>query len=153
MGFLKNAFKKEWSSAEIDKLKADTTISLTQDLYSALFNKTDDIDAYLLQRQSIYDNMQKLIAMQKKRPGMFRSNTPAKAWEKMQGEVPECERRFIERYIIAIEKKLLNYKTPKGKANNLNNMIERFMYNAGEFLPETVDYFKELAAIHFDINI
>ena len=137
----------------IEKMKADSIIAWVSDLYSAQFNKTDDLEAYILQRDSIKEEMQKLIDMQKKTPRLFGKNTPVKAWRKMQDETPVCERKFVERHIIAIEKKILNYKTDCGKINNLNNMIDKFMYYAGEFQPETVDYFRELVAIHFNITL
>ena len=87
--------------------------------------------------------------MQKKFPSFFGKNSPSSNLEKINSERKKMEKKFVDRFLISIEKKLLNYSTDRGKRNNFNKETDKFKYYAGEFLPETVKYFNEMIEERF----
>lgn len=139
--------------SEVDHIKLVSGAEYVHNLYDGIYHRTDDVEALVKQREFLNEELNKLICLQNKYPLSFRKNTPKEAAQKIKDELPNAERLFVERYIISIEKKLLNYKTPRGKMNNLINMVDKFKYYSGEFLPETVDYFKQLVKQHFNYEI
>ena len=52
------------------------------------------------------------------------------------------EQKFIDRYVMSIERKLLDYTTIRGKTNNFNKMVDIFRYYSGDFEPANVNYFE-----------
>ena len=59
------------------------------------------------------------------------------------------EQDFIDRYMVSIERKLLDYSTIRGKTNNFNKKVDLFMFYAGEFQPENITYFEQVLAERF----
>lgn len=129
-------------------VKIESAIFQAQTNYKEA-SKTDRPDWYVEAYKRAYTSTQFLVEMQKKYPSFFGKNSPSSNLEKINSERKTMERKFIDRFIISIEKKLLNYSTVRGKTNNFNKEISKFKYYSGEFLPETVLYFEEMIKERF----
>ena len=82
-----------------------------------------------------------LIAYEKKYSSFFKNPKPTANSAKVSRELPSVEKKFVDYTIINLERKLLKYTTDRGKRNNFNKEVDIFKYYAGEFLPQTVEYF------------
>lgn len=140
-------FKKKMSLLEQQQLKI--TADEVQVSYNIIFNIVDDPEALMKHRELLNEKMVFLLSLQKKYPSLFKKDTPEQAATQLKQEQPIAEKKFIDRYVLSIERKLLNYKTDRGKNNNLKNSIEKFMYYSSEFLPQSIDYFKLSISKHF----
>ena len=100
-------------------------------------------------KKNVFDDINKLIKYESKYPSFFKHPTPSENKQKVISELPYVEKKYIDNLIVYIEKKLLNYSTDRGKRNNFNKEADKFRYYAGEFLPETVDYFNKVARKNF----
>ena len=135
--------KKKPSDAEVFTFQADAESVMS--LYNAIYNLTDDVDILIQQRKNMAYNLDRAIAFQKKYPTTIKGkNTPQAAMEKIRKERKQAEKLFVERYVKATERKLLDYKTQRGKENHAKHVIDVFMFYQSEFLPETVKYFLKL---------
>lgn len=112
--------------------------------------KAERVDWFLEAYEKTYDAMDYLLKAEKNFPSYFGKHRPTSNLQKINSERPEMERQFIDRFILSIEKKLLNYSTERGKRNNFNKETDKFRYYADEFLPETVDYFNQMLKERFN---
>lgn len=110
---------------------------------------TDRPDWFIEAYEKTYTSTEFLVKMERKYPSYFKKPTPSSNLEKINSERKKMEKKFVDRFIISIEKKLLNYSTERGKRNNFNKETDKFRYYAGDFLPETVDYFNKVIKERF----
>ena len=115
-------------------------IFLVQSSYRSMYDGCG-IEIFIDCKNRVLQSLETLIAYEKKYNSFFKKPTPSDNKEKVIRELPEVEKRFVDYTITKIEKKLLDYSTDRGRRNNFNKEIDKFKYYAGEFLPETVDYF------------
>lgn len=125
---------------DLEAMKIQSTIESLQGHYKWIC-QTDDLRAFVTGTNFMKEDIKQLLSYEKKYPYFFK-NKPSHAWNKILQERKDVEKDFIDRYIISIERKLLNYSTLRGKTNNLNKMVDIFRYDAGEFNPESVNYFE-----------
>lgn len=111
--------------------------------------QTERVDWFLEAYKKTYDSMNYLINAEKKFPSYFGKHRPTTNMQKINSERPEMEKQFVDRFILSIEKKLLNYSTDRGKRNNFHKEVDKFKYYAAEFLPATVDYFNRIIQERF----
>lgn len=110
---------------------------------------TTRVDWFIEEYKSTYSSLNYLLDAEKKFPSYFGKNNPTSNLNKINCERPKMEKKFIDRYILSIEKKLLEYSTERGKRNNFNKETDKFRYYADEFLPESVVYFDKLISERF----
>lgn len=125
-----------------------SAISDAQIHYKQVAN-TNRVDWFIEEYQKTYIAMNYLLEAEKKFPSYFGNPSPTSNLNKINHERPQMEKKFIDRFILSIEKKLLEYSTDRGKRNNFNKETDKFRYYAGEFLPESVTYFDELISERF----
>lgn len=114
-----------------------------RDLCSAI-PKVDDVDVFVTQRKNLMENLNRMIAFQKKYPKTFKGkDTPLKAAEKMKKDRGQLEKAFVDRYVKAIMRNIIEYKTDRGRKDCLTHAIEVFAFYHDEFLPETIKYFQK----------
>lgn len=101
----------------------------------------DNIEGFFNAVNSLHKTFAELSVYGKKYPNFFNPN-PVQTLKNFSTHKLVFEKNFIDRYIVAIEKRLLNYSTARGKINNFNKMVDIFRYYAGEFEPENVNYFE-----------
>lgn len=102
------------------------------------------IEVFVDCKNRVLNSLEILISYEKKYNSFFKKPKPSDNKKKIFRELPEIERRFVDYTIVKLEKKLLDYSTDRGKRNNFNKEVDKFMYYAGEFLPSTVDYFNRI---------
>lgn len=140
-------FGKKKMPDDLEAMKIQFAVDALKDHYKWICN-TDDIGAFINGSNSMKDDIQQLFEYEKKYPNFF-TNKPSYGWNKILQEREGVEQDFIDRYIMSIERKLLNYSTMRGKTNNLNKMVDIFRYYAGEFDPKNVNYFEMLIRERF----
>lgn len=123
-------------------------IFLVQSSFRSMYDGCG-IEIFIDCKNRVLQSLETLIAYEKKYNSFFKKPTPSDNKEKVIRELPEVEKRFVDYTITKIEKKLLDYSTERGKRNNFNKEIDKFKYYAGEFLPETVDYFNKVIQERF----
>ena len=125
---------------DLESMKIQMAIESLQGHYKWIC-QTDDLGAFVNGTNFMKDDIHQLFEYEKKYPNFFR-NKPSYGWNRILQERAGVEQNFIDRYIMSIERKLLNYSTLRGKTNNFNKMVDLFRYYAGEFEPENVKYFE-----------
>lgn len=139
--FSKNPTSKE--QAEISQ-----NIFWVQSFYKTLHDGCG-VEVFADSKQRVFSSLNLLIKYEKKYPSFFKHPTPTENYNKVLKELPKVEKKFVDYTVVYIEKKLLNYSTDRGKRNNFNKETDKFRYYAGEFLPETVDYFTKMIQERF----
>lgn len=125
----------------MDAYYIQSGIDRAKTLYKQMF-ETDRVDHYLSFRDELNCTINKLLEYEHIYPNVFKApHRPSDVCAQIQNEQKECEHKLIDRNIIRIERLLLNYKTERGKRNNFVKETDIIKYYAGEFLPETIDYF------------
>lgn len=125
----------------MDKYEIESSMDQAKISNKQMF-QSDNIDHYLHYRRELDFRMQKLLNYQSKYPSVFKyPHRPSDVANQIKTERAECEQKFMQRNIIRIERILLNYKTERGKKNNFKKETDIIKHYAGEFLPETVEYF------------
>lgn len=132
---------------DLEALKIKIAIESLQDHYKWIC-KTDDLGAFINGTNYMKDDIKQLLSYEKKYPRFF-INKPSKGWDRILEERAGVEEDFIDRYIVAIEVKLLEYSTMRGKTNNFNKKVDLFRYYSGEFKPESVNYFEQMIKERF----
>lgn len=133
--------------SELDAMKIQSGIESLQGHYKWVCN-TDDLGAFINGSNFMKDDIENLLYYERKYPNFFR-NKPSYGWSVILEERSDVEQQFIDRYIISIERKLLDYSTMRGKTNNFNKKVDLFRYYAGEFKPESVNYFEQMIKERF----
>ena len=110
---------------------------------------TSNIENFLESYRKTKDSMKYLLDAERKFPSYFRHPKPSENMKKIESERLEMEHQLIDRLIVSIEKRLLDFSTDRGKRNNFNKEVDKFRYYAGEFLPETVNYFENIVKERF----
>ena len=139
-------FTKNPSQKEQQEISQD--IFLVQSSYKTMFDGCG-VEVFVSCKQRVFSCLNVLIKYEKKYPSFFKNPKPTENYNKVIKELPKTERKFVDYTITQIEKKLLNYSTERGKRNNFNKETDKFRYYAGEFLPETVDYFTKIVSERF----
>ena len=121
-----------WIEQDLEKIK----------YYNDVLKRGGNITAFLNGMDSLKNTLNDLIKYEQKYPNYFNPKPSEILKNFRENNKLILERNFIDRYIIEIEKKLLNYSTIRGKSNNFNKMVDLFRFEAGEFEPETVKYFE-----------
>ena len=115
-----------------------------RDLCSAI-PKADDVDVFVTQRKNLMENLSRMIAFQKKYPKMFKGkDSPQKIAEQMKKDRKQFEKAFVDRYIKATMRNIIEYKTDRGREDCFTHAVEVFAFYHDEFLPETMKYFQKL---------
>lgn len=125
---------------ELEAMKIQMAIETLQGHYKWIC-QTDDLNAFINGSDFIKQDIKQLLEYEKKYPKFFK-NKPSYGWNRILQERLEVEQDFIDRYIISVERKLLDYSTIRGKTNNFNKKVNLFKYYSGEFKPENVNYFE-----------
>ena len=120
-----------------------SAINEVQTQYKYL-TQVERVDWFVEAYENIYKSMNFLLDSEKRFPSFFGKYTPSTNMKKIESERNEMEKQFIDRFFLSIEKKLLEYSTMRGKKNNFIKETDKFRYYAGEFLPESVDYFNNI---------
>ena len=107
------------------------------------------IEVFVDCKNRTLSSLEILVSYENKYHSYFKKPRPSDNKATVLKELPDVERKFVEYTILNLEKKLLNYSTDRGKRNNFNKEIDKFRYYAGEFLPETVDYFNQMIEERF----
>lgn len=136
MGF----FSKPKTPNENDKFWIEQKLALI-DTYNNWVTSGDNITGFFNGIESLKAAVKELLPYEKKYPDYFKPK-PSQILSNFCTNKLLLEKGFIDRYIISIERKLLNYTTIRDKTNNFNKMVDIFRYEAGEFEPESVDYFE-----------
>lgn len=139
-------FSKKPSGSQ--QVYIQSAISEVQTKYKYL-TTVDRVDWFIEEYENIYRSMNFLLDAEKRFPSYFGKHKPSTNMKKIESERAEMEIQFIDRFILSIERKLLNYSTDRGKRNNFNKEANKFKYYAAEFLPETVDYFNKVIQERF----
>lgn len=134
-------FSKNPSLKEQNEISQN--IFWVQSFYKTMFDGCG-VEVFVNCKQRVFSSLDLLIKYERKYPSYFKHPKPTENHKKIIKELPEAEKKFVDYTIINIEKKLLNYSTDRGKRNNFNKETDKFRYYAGEFLPETVDYFTRM---------
>lgn len=108
--------------------------------YNETIVRMDNVEGFLNQISGLKNTVIDMQKYERKYPDVFNPK-PSKILENFETNKLILEKNFIDRYLLAIERKLLNYSTMRGKTNNFNKMVDIFKYYAGEFEPENVNYF------------
>lgn len=140
-------FQSKRKPDEFEAMRIQSAIEALQDHYKWIC-QTDDLGAFINGTNFMKDDIKKLLSYERNYPSFFKSK-PSAAQNKILMERLEVEKNFIDRYIMSIERKLLDYSTMRGKTNNFNKKVDLFKYYAGEFKPESIDYFKKMISERF----
>lgn len=108
--------------------------------YNETIARMDNVEGFLNQISGLKNTVIDMQKYERKYPDVFNTK-PSKILKNFGTNKLILEKNFIDRYLLAIERKLLNYSTMRGKTNNFNKMVDIFKYYAGEFEPENVNYF------------
>ena len=108
--------------------------------YNETIARMDNVEGFLNQIGGLKNTVIDMQKYERKYPDVFNPK-PSKILKNFETNKLILEKNFIDRYLLAIERKLLNYSTMSGKTNNFNKMVDIFKYYAGEFEPENVNYF------------
>lgn len=108
--------------------------------YNETIVRMDNVEGFLNQIIGLKNTVMDMQKYERKYPDVFNPK-PSKILKNFETNKLILEKNFIDRYLLAIERKLLNYSTMRGKTNNFNKMVDIFKYYAGEFEPENVNYF------------
>lgn len=108
--------------------------------YNETIVRMDNVEGFLNQISGLKNTVIDMQKYERKYPDVFNPK-PSKILKNFETNKLILEKNFIDRYLLAIERKLLNYSTMRGKTNNFNKMVDIFKYYAGEFEPENVNYF------------
>lgn len=133
-------FRNKRMPDDLEAMKIRFAVDALKNHYKWICN-TDDLGAFINGTNSMKDDIQQLFLYEKKYPNFF-TNKPSHGWNIILQERTGVEKDFIDRYIMSIERKLLDYSTIRGKTNNFNKKVDLFKYYAGEFEPENVNYFE-----------
>lgn len=109
--------------------------------YNDWVKRGDNITGFFNSVEGLKNTVKELVKYEKKYPNYFNPK-PSQILNNFSTNKLLLEKGFIDRYIMAIERKLLDYSTMRGKTNNFNKMVDIFRYYAGEFEPENVNYFE-----------
>ena len=131
---------KKPSSSEQNQIKEHIR---TIELFYKIMYDGCGIDIFVECKNRVLTASTELIKYEEKYPNFFVAPGPKENSTRILDELPECEREFIDYMLQRLERKLLDYSTDRGKRNNFNKEVDKFKYFAGEFLPETVDYFNQ----------
>lgn len=123
-----------------EKLQIDSELTMLNS-YNNGVTRVDDVGLFLSDVESIKEIVGRLIKYERKYPYYFNPK-PSQILNSFSTSKLVLEKGFIDRYIMAIERKLLDYSTMRGKTNNFNKMVDVFRYYSGEFEPENVNYFE-----------
>lgn len=132
---------------DLDSMKINSLIESLQSRYDWI-RQTDDLTAFITGTEFMKQDIEKLLNYEKKYPNFFK-HKPSYGWNIIMKERFLVEQDFIDRYMVSIERKLLDYSTIRGKTNNFNKKVDLFMFYAGEFQPENITYFEQLLAERF----
>ena len=108
--------------------------------YNETIARMDNVEGFLNQIGGLKNTVIDMQKYERKYPDVFNPK-PSKILKNFETNKLILEKNFIDRYLLAIERKLLNYSTMRGKTNNFNKMVDIFKYYAGAFEPENVNYF------------
>ena len=138
MGLL-NLFTKKpnnddlfWINRELEQLN----------YYNDMVLRCNSIPSFLYSINDLKKVLINLLKYEKKYPYFFNPKPSEILKNFRENNKLILEQNFVDRYIVEIERKLLNYSTMRGKLNNFNKMADCFRFEAGEFEPETVRYFE-----------
>lgn len=109
--------------------------------YNDWVTRGDNITGFFNDVEGLRNTVKELVKYEKKYPNYFNPK-PSQILNNFSSNKLLLEKGFIDRYIMAIERKLLDYSTMRGKTNNFNKMVDIFRYYSGEFEPENVNYFE-----------
>lgn len=123
-----------------EKLQIDSELTMLNS-YNNGVTRVDDVGLFLSDVESLKEIVGRLIKYEIKYPNYFNPK-PSQILNSFSTNKLLLEKGFIDRYIMAIERKLLDYSTMRGKTNNFNKMVDVFRYYSGEFEPENVNYFE-----------
>ena len=138
MGFL-NLFVSRPNESD----KAFIKIQLDSiNYYNDSLKRANNVSSFLYAMNDLKNTLNKLLNYEKKYPNYFKPKPSEILKNFRENNKLILEHNFVDRYIVEIEKKLLNYSTVRGKSNNFNKMVDIFRFEAGEFEPETVKYFE-----------
>ena len=133
-------FSKPKMPNEDDKFWIEQKLE-TLNHYNDWVTRGDNITGFFNDVEGLRNTVKELVKYEKKYPNYFNPK-PSQILNNFSSNKLLLEKGFIDRYIMAIERKLLDYSTMRGKTNNFNKMVDIFRYYAGEFEPENVNYFE-----------
>lgn len=140
--FSKNPSKSE---AYVIQSSVDRVKVLYKSQYSVC-----TVQLYAEGRQSIAETLSVLYRYEKRYPHVFlRGQRPSDISQQIENERAVCERKLVDRTLKRIERLLLEYKTPRGKQNNLRKELDLIAYYSDALLPETIAYLNAKAAKMF----
>lgn len=116
--------------------------------YNDWVTRGDNITGFFNNVEGLRNTVKDLIKYEKKYPNYFNPK-PSQILNNFSTNKLLLEKGFIDRYIMSIERKLLDYSTMRGKTNNFNKMVDIFRYYAGEFEPENINYFEMMIRQRF----
>lgn len=140
-------FNKNNTLNENDKFWINQHLK-TIDTYNEFLTWGDNIPGFFNNIDSLKNAVKDLLPYEQKYPNYF-SPKPSQIIKNFSSNKLVLEKNFIDRYIMSIERKLLDYTTIRGKTNNFNKMVNIFMYYAGEFESENVTYFEMMIKERF----
>ncbi len=138
MGLFKKKIKMP---SDIDRIEIEYQLQRLNS-YNNGATKVNDVDLFINDVTSIKEIVENLIKYEIKYPNYFNPKPSEILKNFKTNNKLILEKNFIDRYIISIERKLLDYSTMRGKTNNFNKKVDLFRYYAGEFEPENVNYFE-----------
>ena len=133
-------FSKPKMPNEDDKFWIDQKLKMIDTCNSWLTNG-DNITGFFNSLESLKNSVKELLPYEKKYPNYFNPK-PSQILNNFSAHKLLLEQKFIDRYVMSIERKLLDYTTIRGKTNNFNKMVDIFRYYSGDFEPANVNYFE-----------
>ena len=109
--------------------------------YNDWATRGDNIVGFFNSIDCLKKEYKELLKYEKKYPNYFNPK-PSQILNNFGAHKLLLEQKFIDRYVMSIERKLLDYTTIRGKTNNFNKMVDIFRYYSGDFEPANVNYFE-----------
>lgn len=132
---------------ELELMKINSRIEFINDRYKWICS-TDDLDAFITGTNLMNEDIKFVLKFKTKYPNYIKKSNLS-ILSKISKEKMFVERKFIDRYIMAIERKLLDYTTERGKTNNFNKKVDLLRYYADQLEPETLVYFNSQLSERF----
>ncbi len=137
-------FSKSKMINDDDAFYIDRILRMLQ-TYNDWATNGDNIIGFFNSIECLKNEVLQLLPYERKYPNYF-DPKPSDVLNNFESYKLLLEQKFIDRYIVSIERKLLNYTTIRGKTNNFNKMVDIFRYESGEFEPENINYFESKLA-------
>lgn len=140
-------FSRKPSKSEAYEIQAG--VNQVKSLYKSQYSVAT-VQLYAEGRQEIVDTLVMLSRYEKKYPHVFlKGQHPSDIMQQIEDERVVCEHKLVDRILKRVERLLLEYKTPRGKQNNLKKELDLVAYYSDALLPETITYLNAKAAKMF----